>query len=174
MRDAAQLVLRIATRKDVEHLDPDSEIALALARLLEVPGEAARYVSGGTRSGHPEMPWQDIAATRHRIVHRYFDVDYAIVAAIIRDDVPPLLPQLDAIIAEIGTRPTPGPPPRLPCPANRVSVNALAHGLAKPVLGRAAVGVRTAGPSIPPGYLRVFTLRCAPCRATPRPSSSAP
>jgi uncharacterized protein with HEPN domain len=101
MRDATRRALEIASGKSVANLDPDSETALALVRLLEVLGEAARHMSLGTQAKYPAIPWRDIGDTRNRIIHEYFDVDFEIIAAIIRDDLPPLQQQLDAIIAEM-------------------------------------------------------------------------
>jgi len=79
-------------------LDPDSETALAITRLLEIIGEAARQISPETQALDPEIPWRDIADTRNRIIHEYFDVDYAIIEAIVHHDLPPLLSRPEAIL----------------------------------------------------------------------------
>jgi uncharacterized protein with HEPN domain len=64
--------------------------ALALVRLLEIIGEAARRVSVGLRESHPEIPWAEIAGTRDRLIHGYFDVDLDIVWGIVTQDLPAL------------------------------------------------------------------------------------
>ena len=47
----------------------------AIAEALENIGEAARKVSNETKAAHPEIPWDQIVALRHRIAHDYFHLD---------------------------------------------------------------------------------------------------
>jgi uncharacterized protein with HEPN domain len=44
-----------------------------------VIGEAINRLSVELRGRHPEVPWRQILATRHRIVHAYFDLDWQIL-----------------------------------------------------------------------------------------------
>lgn len=82
-------------------LDPDDETALALARLLEIMGEAASRVTTELRERYPEILWRDIGDTRNRVIHEYFDVDMKIVEAIVRDDLPTLNERLKTILKEM-------------------------------------------------------------------------
>ena len=52
-----------------EDLDKDEILALALVRLLEVLGEAAKGVSDEFRGEHSQIPWRLIAGTRDRLTH---------------------------------------------------------------------------------------------------------
>lgn len=101
MLDATRRAMQLAESKDVAALDPDSETALALTRLLEILGEAAARVTPELRAKHPEIPWRDIAGTRNRVIHEYFDVDLEIVAAIVREDLPPLVGRLQTVLGGI-------------------------------------------------------------------------
>jgi uncharacterized protein with HEPN domain len=98
MRDAARRAVELSRGKEVADLDPDDETALALARLLEILGEAAARVTPELRERHPEIPWRDIADTRNRVIHEYFDVDLGIVEAIVGDDLPALIGQLEDVL----------------------------------------------------------------------------
>ena len=62
-------------------------------------GEAAGRVSAAARVEWPEIPWQDIVAMRHRLIHGYFDIDLDIVWNTVRDDLPPLAEQLEKALA---------------------------------------------------------------------------
>ena len=74
--------------------------ALALVRLLEIIGEAARGVSIGLSQHHLEIPWSEIAGTRDRLIHGYFDVDLDVVWGIVTKDLPSLITQLGAIVVD--------------------------------------------------------------------------
>lgn len=47
------------------------------------------------------MPWREIADTRNRVIHEYFDVDMEIIEAIVRDDLPNLAGRLEVILKEM-------------------------------------------------------------------------
>lgn len=100
MLDAARRARELSQGKEVENLDPDSETALALTRLLEILGEAASRISSDLQVQHPEVPWRDISDTRNRVIHEYFDVDMEIVQAVMRDDLPSLVEQLETVLEE--------------------------------------------------------------------------
>ncbi|MHB1319003.1 MAG: HepT-like ribonuclease domain-containing protein [Anaerolineae bacterium] len=76
----------------------DETAALATIRLLEVVGEAAKHVSTEMRGSHPEISWREIAGTRDRLIHGYFDVDYEVIWSIITIDLPVLVRQLERIL----------------------------------------------------------------------------
>ena len=70
---------------------------LALGRLLEILGEAAKNVSEATKDTAPRIPWRQIAGTRDRLIHGYFAIDPDILWAIITDDLPPLIIELQQL-----------------------------------------------------------------------------
>ncbi len=99
MLDAARKATtftKTCTRAD---LDKDEKLALALIRLLEVLGEAAKSISHECRKEHPEIPWRQIAGTRDRLIHGYFDVDFDIVWKIVSVELAPLVTRLEEILA---------------------------------------------------------------------------
>lgn len=73
-------------------------LRLALTKLIEIVGEAAKQVSPQTRERYPEVPWSAAARMRDRLVHHYFDIDLDVLWATIEGDLPGLLrsiPNLD-------------------------------------------------------------------------------
>jgi uncharacterized protein with HEPN domain len=69
----------------------------ATLRNLELIGEAATHIPDEVRTAHPEIPWRMIIATRNRLIHGYLGIDDDTLWSIIRDDVPELLPLLQAL-----------------------------------------------------------------------------
>jgi len=99
MLDAARKATELTRTCKRVDLDKDEKLALAVVRLLEILGEAAKSVSSQCRQQYPEIPWRQIAGTRNRLIHGYFDVDLDIVWKIVLEDLPPLVTQLEKVMA---------------------------------------------------------------------------
>ncbi len=97
MLEAARRAVSLIAGRTREDLDSDDVLVLALTRLLEILGEAAKGVSAETIARHPQLPWSQMAATRDRLIHGYFSVDLDIIWEIISHDLPPLISALEAI-----------------------------------------------------------------------------
>ena len=72
----------------------------AIIKSLEIIGEAVKNISDKTRNKYPLVHWKDIAGTRDKIVHAYFDVDLDIVWDIIKKDLPELKHNIKLIIKD--------------------------------------------------------------------------
>lgn len=100
MRDHAAEAAAIARTHSRHDLDADRLLALGLTKLVEIIGEAASRVSPAIRERYPHIPWKQIVGTRHRLVHGYDDIDFDILWRIVSVELPPLVHQLEAILAE--------------------------------------------------------------------------
>jgi uncharacterized protein with HEPN domain len=98
MLDAAVKLRRYTAGRTRADLDTDELLGLAVVRLLEILGEAARRVSEEARAQHPTIPWRQMAGTRDRLVHGYDQVDMDIVWTILADELPRLIPQLERLL----------------------------------------------------------------------------
>lgn len=96
--DSTERALRIASRHRREDLDSDEEFELALTKAIEVIGEAASRVSDECRARNPQVPWLDIVAMRHRLVHGYYEVNLDILWNTVAVDLPPLLSEIRGAI----------------------------------------------------------------------------
>ncbi len=83
-----------------EDLDTDRQFSLALLKLIEIVGEAASRVSADMRDQYPDIPWPQVIATRHRLVHGYDQVNHRVLWDIVAADLPPLIERLHAILME--------------------------------------------------------------------------
>ena len=71
---------------------------LALTRLLEIIGEAAKRVSTNTKQKNADIPWSQIIGMRNRLIHGYDIIDYDLLWDTVNFDLPPLILSLQRII----------------------------------------------------------------------------
>lgn len=98
MLDAANQAILFTQGRSRADLDTDTMLALAVVRLIEILGEAAKNVSQSTKDSIPEIPWRQITGTRDRLSHAYFDVNLDIIWDIVTRDLPPLAANLLEIL----------------------------------------------------------------------------
>lgn len=101
MQDATRQALEFAANRSRADLDTDAMLMLALTRLLEIIGEAAKNVSGPTRALAPGIPWREISGTRDRIAHGYFDINLDTVWDILTLDLPKLAREMEHLIPHL-------------------------------------------------------------------------
>ena len=73
----------------------------ACIRRLEIIGEAVKNISQETKKRYPKVEWKQIAGTRDRIIHAYFNVDLDIVWNIISEGLPLLRKEILIILEEL-------------------------------------------------------------------------
>ncbi|MCA9922757.1 MAG: DUF86 domain-containing protein [Anaerolineales bacterium] len=97
MLDASKKAVAFTQNRKRSDLNSDEVLALAIIRLLEIIGEAAKAVSTELKVQYPKIPWRQIAGTRDRLIHGYFNVDMDIVWTIVTKDLPDLIQNLEKI-----------------------------------------------------------------------------
>lgn len=98
MLDAGQEALGFARGRGRSDLNSDRMMVLALVKAIEIIGEAASRVSEETRVQLPGLPWADIIAMRHRLVHAYFEINLDILWQTVQQDLPPLVTTLEEVL----------------------------------------------------------------------------
>ena len=99
MLDAARKARQFIQGRTRGEVERDEALTLALIRLLEIIGEAAKNVSVETCARYPSIPWKEIGGTRDRLIHGYFDVDWNILWDILTVDLPPLVTELEKAVS---------------------------------------------------------------------------
>jgi uncharacterized protein with HEPN domain len=98
MLDAAREALGFAQGRNRPDLDHDRMLVLALVKDIEIIGEAGYRISDVTRDQLTAIPWPDIVAMRHRLVHAYFDINLDILWRTVQEDLPALIALLEPLV----------------------------------------------------------------------------
>ena len=85
--------------------DRDPPVQSHVYRHLMIIGEAAWSLSQSIKDQNPHVPWKQIEGMRHIMVHDYFKVDWNIVYATARTDVPALKSQVEAMLRSLPPEP---------------------------------------------------------------------
>jgi uncharacterized protein with HEPN domain len=94
MVEACEEGLAIVAGRARSDLDGDRMLQLALCKLIENVGEAAKAVTPAFRSAYPDVEWSSAARMRDRIAHQYFVIDLDIVWSTVTEDFAVLLAAL--------------------------------------------------------------------------------
>ncbi len=76
------------TRTDLDH---DRMLELALTKLVEIVGEAAKSVTEETRARYPDVPWSEASRARDFLAHHYFQLDLDRLWETVTESLPALL-----------------------------------------------------------------------------------
>ena len=70
-------------------------------RQIEIIGEAVKRLSNDLKRQSPNIPWQDIAGMRDKLIHDYFGVDIDTVWLTAKKDIPQLKEEIKRIIEKL-------------------------------------------------------------------------
>jgi len=82
-------------------LEHDHKTQAAVIRYVEIIGEAANRIHKQAPefvSAHPSLPWNEMRAMRNRMIHNYFDINTDVLWSTVKDDLPRLKQQVDALL----------------------------------------------------------------------------
>jgi len=100
IQEAIQRIIAYTEGLSYEQFLEDYKTQDAVIRNLQVIGEAVKKLSRPVRDTHRYIPWREMAGMRDKIVHEYFGIKYDIVWAVVREDLPALLPQIEALLEQ--------------------------------------------------------------------------
>ncbi|WP_428940839.1 HepT-like ribonuclease domain-containing protein [Fontivita pretiosa] len=99
--ESMQAVLRYVRGKSFEQFQQDEQLIDAVIRRMEIIGEATKRLSSRLRQSYPQIPWQQMAGMRDRLIHGYHEVELPQIWHAVTEIVPLLLPQLQSILTQI-------------------------------------------------------------------------
>ena len=100
--DATIQIGRYITDVSEEQFHHTALLQDGVIRQLDLMGEATKRLSKELRHRYPEVPWQDMAGMRDKLIHDYLGVDVKTVWLTAKNDVPDLRLQLETILADLG------------------------------------------------------------------------
>ena len=92
--DAAERLTELGAGVRQGFLGVDRDTSESILWNLLVLGESAKRLSVSLRERFDDLPWGHMARTRDRVTHHYDVIDWAAIAEIVHDQLPPLLPRL--------------------------------------------------------------------------------
>jgi uncharacterized protein with HEPN domain len=108
IQDAIEKIENFTAGLDFEGFVKDDKTSFAVIRALEIIGEGARKIPKSSRSRYPEIPWQDMAGMRDKLIHDYFGVDLQVVWKTVQIDLPPLKTIFEQITRELSKKASEG------------------------------------------------------------------
>ena len=110
IHDATAKALGFLAGMSLSEFAADDKTAYAVIRALEIIGEAAKRIPAEVRQRYSQLPWRAMAGMRDKLIHDYVTVDVEVVWKTVREDLPPLLPLLQAVLEDAGKTTAPENP----------------------------------------------------------------
>jgi len=85
----------------VAALRTDPVLQAATQRWIEIIGEAASRLSDEVTAASPDIPWRSMIGMRNVLAHGYFDIDAAVIAAVVERDVPMIARRVAEILEHL-------------------------------------------------------------------------
>lgn len=94
-------ILELTAEPSASELETAPDRRDSLLWNFTVLGEAVSQLSAGLKADHPTIPWADASRLRNRVVHGYWSVDFEVLIATARDDLPSFLAGVESVLASV-------------------------------------------------------------------------
>lgn len=101
IRDAIESIEEFTKDITYEEYNKDYKLKLALVKLIEIIGEAARTITEETQDKFTEIEWSILKGIRNILVHEYFGIDYKIIWNTIKNKIPELKNKINILVNEL-------------------------------------------------------------------------
>src|SRR3989338_863180 len=96
--DAMEHIEEFIGDMTLEEIEADEKTSSAVIRKFEVIGEAVKHIPNKIKEEHNGIQWKSMAGMRDRLIHAYFGIDYKLVWAAIKIEIPKLKPKLAKLL----------------------------------------------------------------------------
>ena len=90
----------VGTMKQREFL-ADEKTRSAVAFKIENIGEASKNMPKEIKAKYKDLPWTEMARMRDKITHSYFGINYKIVWAVVKKELPAIEPAIAKILSDL-------------------------------------------------------------------------
>ena len=87
--------------KTQKGLAKDKKTLYAVIRCFEILGEAVKKVPKDIKKKYPQVPWEEIAGMRDKLIHEYFGVDVDTLWDTIHEDLSPFEDIISKIVNDL-------------------------------------------------------------------------
>ena len=98
--EAIRKIRRYTERLSLETFAEDEKTIDAVARNLEIIGEAIKKIPEEIRAKNPAIEWKKVAGLRDILIHEYFGLNSEIIWDVIQNKLPALEREIRSIILE--------------------------------------------------------------------------
>ena|SRR3989338_6700899 len=99
--DAMEHIEEFTGDMTLEELEANEMASSAVIRKFEIIGEASKHIPNKVKEAHKGIQWKSMAGMRDRLIHAYFGIDYNLVWAAIKTEIPKLKPKLKKLVSSI-------------------------------------------------------------------------
>lgn len=99
--DAMEAIERFIGDMTLSELKRDEKTSSAVIRKFEIIGEAVKYMPNNIKENYKDIQWKSMAGMRDRLIHAYFGIDYDLVWAAIKTEIPKMKPKLKKILSSM-------------------------------------------------------------------------
>jgi len=96
--EAMEKAERFIGSMSYEDFVADERTNYAVVKCIEIIGEAVKNIPNPVRSKFRDIPWQDMAGMRDKVIHIYFGVKLDQVWLAVKEDIPQLKPLIKQVI----------------------------------------------------------------------------
>jgi uncharacterized protein with HEPN domain len=100
MLDASRTIRGFISGMTFTQFEKDRKLQLAIERLLEILGEAARRVSEEFQNQHGEIPWRKIIGQRNVLAHEYGEIKLGRIWVLVTENLEELQRILEGLSIE--------------------------------------------------------------------------
>lgn len=101
IRKETSYLMQCCAKHSLREIIHNEDLSRAVARSLEIIGEATKSIPAEWREQYPVVPWKQIARMRDRLIHHYFDIDFEVVGNVLETEIAPLAETVEIMLKEL-------------------------------------------------------------------------
>jgi uncharacterized protein with HEPN domain len=101
IQDSINAIEEFVKDNTYENFIKEKKTYYAVIRGIEIIGEATKNLPKSFRNKYPEVPWDEMAGMRDKLIHHYFGVNMEVLWITATENVPRLKALISRVIDDI-------------------------------------------------------------------------